>query len=84
MTILTRALCRTKTRYIKVQVRSPTLFALTVPPAESTARVAGRRVGVADVEILTEQVTQLRQLDYRYGSGRLREQVVSLLHHEAN
>ncbi len=62
----------------------PALFALTVPPAESTARVAGRRVGMADVEVLTEQVTQLRQLDYRFGSGRLREQVVSLLHQEAN
>jgi hypothetical protein len=62
----------------------PALFALTVPPAESTARVAGRRVGMAEVEILTEQVTHLRQLDYRYGSGRLREQVVSLLHREAN
>lgn len=39
---------------------------------------------MAEVEILTEQVTHLRQLDYRYGSGRLREQVVSLLHREAN
>ncbi|HKR49681.1 MAG TPA: hypothetical protein VJT72_08905 [Pseudonocardiaceae bacterium] len=62
----------------------PALFALTVPPAESIARAGGRRVGMADVEILTEQVTQLRQLDYRYGSGRLREQVVSLLHREAD
>jgi hypothetical protein len=62
----------------------PALFALTVPPLESTARTGGRRVGMADVEILTEQVTQLRQLDYRYGSGRLREQVVSLLHREAD
>ncbi len=62
----------------------PALFALTVPPTDSTAQAAGRRVGMADVEILTEQVTQLRQLDYRYGSGRLREQVVSLLHREAN
>jgi hypothetical protein len=62
----------------------PALLALTVPPAASTARTGGRRVGMADVEILTEQVTQLRQLDYRYGSGRLREQVVSLLHREAN
>ncbi|MGH3717843.1 MAG: hypothetical protein ACRDRI_03195 [Pseudonocardiaceae bacterium] len=62
----------------------PALFALTVPPARSTARVAGRRVGMAEVEILTEQVTHLRQLDYRYGSGRVREQVVSLLHREAN
>jgi hypothetical protein len=39
---------------------------------------------MAEVEILTEQVTHLRQLDYRYGSGRLREQVVSLLNREAN
>ncbi|MGB6161186.1 MAG: hypothetical protein WCF33_22545 [Pseudonocardiaceae bacterium] len=62
----------------------PALLALTVPPAASTARTGGRRVGLADVEILTEQVTQLRQLDYRYGSGRLRERVVSLLHREAN
>ncbi|MGH3832996.1 MAG: hypothetical protein ACRDRS_21580 [Pseudonocardiaceae bacterium] len=62
----------------------PALFALTVPPAGSTARVAGRRVGLAEVAILTEQVTHLRQLDYRYGAGRLREQVVSLLHREAN
>ncbi len=62
----------------------PALFALIVPPAESTARAAGRRMGMADVEILTEQITQLRQLDYRYGAGRLREQVVSLLHREAN
>ncbi|MGH3899381.1 MAG: hypothetical protein ACRDTA_14295 [Pseudonocardiaceae bacterium] len=61
----------------------PALFALTVPPAESTARAGGRRVGMTDVEILTEQVTQLRQLHHRYGSGRLREQVVSLLHREA-
>ncbi len=62
----------------------PALFALTVPPAESTAQAGGRRVGLTEVEILTEQVTQLRQLDYRYGSARLREQVVSLLHREAN
>ncbi|MGH3804422.1 MAG: hypothetical protein ACRDTD_30645, partial [Pseudonocardiaceae bacterium] len=62
----------------------PALFALTVPPAQSTARAGGRRVGLADVEILTEQVTHLRRLDFRYGSGRLREQVVSLLHHEAD
>jgi hypothetical protein len=60
------------------------LLALTVPPAEGTARAAGRRVGKAEVEILTEQVSHLRQLDCHYGSGRVREQVVSLLHREAN
>ncbi|MGH4019529.1 MAG: hypothetical protein ACRDT0_09890 [Pseudonocardiaceae bacterium] len=63
----------------------PALFALTMPPAEAIARAAGgKRVGMAEVEIITEQVTQLRQLDHRYGSGRLREQVVSLLHRDAN
>ena len=62
----------------------PALLALTVPPAEGTARAAGRRVGKAEVEILTEQVSHLRQLDCHYGSGRVREQVVSLLHREAN
>lgn len=39
---------------------------------------------MAEVEILTEEITQLRQSDYRYGSGRTREQVVSLLHRKAN
>ncbi|MGH3871776.1 MAG: hypothetical protein ACRDSR_09750, partial [Pseudonocardiaceae bacterium] len=67
-----------------VAFAEPALLALTVPPAESVARAGGRRVGMADVEILTEQVTHLRRLDYRYGSGRLRLQVVSLLHHEAD
>jgi hypothetical protein len=37
-----------------------------------------------EVEILTEQVTHLRTLDCRYGSGRVRAQVVQLLHHQAN
>ncbi len=63
----------------------PALFALTVPPADSTARAgSGRRIGMADVEVFAEQVTHLRQLDYHYGSGRVRVQVVQLLHHEAN
>lgn len=62
----------------------PALFALTVPPAENTARVAGRRIGMADVEILTENLTHLRRLDHRYGSGRVRQQVVQLLHREAS
>jgi hypothetical protein len=45
--------------------------------------VAGRRIGLAKVEILNEQVTHLKQLDHRYGAGRVREQVV-VLHREAN
>jgi hypothetical protein len=62
----------------------PALLALTVPPAESTARAGGRRVGMADVEIITEQVTHLKRLDHRYGAGRVREQMVQLLHREAS
>ncbi|MGQ0777888.1 MAG: hypothetical protein ACT4NY_26340, partial [Pseudonocardiales bacterium] len=62
----------------------PALLALTAPPAERAAHAAGRRIGMAEVEILTEQITQLRRLDYRYGAGRVREQAVALLHREAN
>jgi hypothetical protein len=62
----------------------PALYALTVPPAENTARMAGQRVGMPDVEIITENLTHLRRLDNRYGSGRVRDQVVQLLHREAN
>ncbi len=64
----------------------PALFALTVPPVGSTARRGGVRVGMTEVALLTDHVTHLRQLDHRYGAGGLglREQVVSLLHHEAN
>lgn len=62
----------------------PTLFALTVPPTQSTARAGGRRVGMADVEVLTEQINHLGKLGHQYGSGRVREQVVALVHREAN
>ncbi len=62
----------------------PTLFALIVPPAQGTARAAGQRVGMADVEVLTEQLHHLNKLGQEFGSGRVREQVVVLLHREAN
>jgi tetratricopeptide (TPR) repeat protein len=62
----------------------PALYALIVPPAQSTARAGGRRVGMAEVEILTEQIAHLSKLGHQYGSGRVREQVVALLHREAN
>ncbi|MGQ0777714.1 MAG: hypothetical protein ACT4NY_25450 [Pseudonocardiales bacterium] len=52
--------------------------------AVSARAGSGRRIGMTDVEILTEQVTHLRQLDYHYGSGRIRAQVVQLMHHEVN
>ncbi|MGH3838588.1 MAG: hypothetical protein ACRDSF_23275, partial [Pseudonocardiaceae bacterium] len=62
----------------------PTMFALIVPPAQGTARAAGQRVGMADVEVLTEQINHLNKLGQQFGSGRVREQVVVLLHREAN
>ena len=62
----------------------PALYALTVPPALSTARAAGQRVGMTDVEVLTEQVTHLHKLSAQYGSGRVRGQLVQLLHGEGN
>ncbi|MGH4026556.1 MAG: hypothetical protein ACRDRV_18425 [Pseudonocardiaceae bacterium] len=62
----------------------PALFALTAPPAPSTARAGGRRVGMADVEALTAQVNHLNKLSIQFGSGRVREQLVVLLNREAN
>ncbi|MGQ0774652.1 MAG: hypothetical protein ACT4NY_09575 [Pseudonocardiales bacterium] len=63
----------------------PALYALTVPPAQSTTRAgSGPRIGMTDVEVLTAQVTYLRQLDCHYGAGRVRLQMVQLLHHDAN
>lgn len=62
----------------------PALFAMTIPPVENPARVAGRRVGMADVEILIENIAHLRRLDHRHGFGLVREQVVQLLNNESN
>lgn len=62
----------------------PALFALTAPPAGGAARAAGRRIGMADVEVITEHVAHLRRLDHRYGAARVREQVVQLLNREAD
>jgi DNA-binding XRE family transcriptional regulator len=62
----------------------PALFALTAPPVTDAARDAGsRRIGMTDVEILTDNVAHLRRMDLRYGSGRIRERAVQLLHHAA-
>ncbi len=62
----------------------PALLALTTPPVPDVARDAGsRRIGMADVEILIENIAHLRRMDFRYGSGRIRERAVQLLHHEA-
>ena len=62
----------------------PALYALLAPPAQSTARAGGRRVGMAEVEILTEQIAHLSKLGHQHGSGRVREQMVALLHRQAN
>ena len=62
----------------------PTLLALIVPPAQGSARAMGQRVGMADVEVLTEQINHLNKLGQQFGSGRVREQVVALLNREAS
>ncbi|MGH3914551.1 MAG: hypothetical protein ACRDTC_14270 [Pseudonocardiaceae bacterium] len=62
----------------------PALVALTAPPASSTARAGGQRVGMADVAVLGDQVTYLSRLGRQYGSGRVRGQLVQLLNGQAN
>lgn len=61
----------------------PALFALTAPPVIDVARCGQQRIGMTDVEILTDNVAHLRRMDFRYGSGRIREGAVQLLHHAA-
>ena len=39
---------------------------------------------MADVEVLTQQITHLSKLGQEFGSGRVREQVVGLLNREAS
>jgi hypothetical protein len=62
----------------------PALFALTLPAEADVARQHGRRVGGADIEVLTEQLTHLRRLDHRFGAGRVREQVVGVVNRASN
>lgn len=62
----------------------PALFAVTAPPAEATARAGGARIGMADVEIIHENIAHLRKLDHQYGAGRVRERIVQVLHHETD
>lgn len=61
----------------------PALFALTAPPVIDVARCGQQRIGMTDVEILTDNVAHLRRMDFRYGSGRIRQTCLQLLHHAA-
>jgi hypothetical protein len=69
--------------FAAVAFAEPALYALTVPPARITERGGGQRVGIADVSVLQEHFSHLWRLDHQYGSGRVREQGVQLLHGEA-
>ncbi len=72
------------TAFTTAAFADPALFALTAPPVASVARDAGnRRIGMTDVEILTDNVAHLRRMDFRFGSGRIRQQAVQLLHQAA-
>jgi hypothetical protein len=57
----------------------PALLALAGPPTEPLVRRVGPRVGTADVEVLTQQLSHLRQLDHNYGAGKVRDHVVALV-----
>ncbi|MFD7158309.1 hypothetical protein ACFV9C_27180 [Kribbella sp. NPDC059898] len=61
----------------------PALHALTVPPARITDHGGRDCISVADVSVLQDHFNHLRRLDHQYGSGRIREQGVQLLHGEA-
>lgn len=70
--------------FTAIAFAEPALFALIAPPAVDVARAAGgRRIGMTDVEILTDNVAHLRRMDFRYRSGRIRRTCLQLLHHAA-
>lgn len=60
----------------------PALVATTVP-AQRLVSTGSRRLSIADADAIRETVNHFRLLDQRFGGGgRLRTQVVSLLHGE--
>ena len=73
----------TNAAFAAASFAEPALFALTAQPDERIARTVGARVGMTDVEIAIDNIAHLRKLDHRYGSGRIRRQVVQLLNSTA-
>nr|WP_052478165.1 helix-turn-helix transcriptional regulator [Kibdelosporangium sp. MJ126-NF4]CEL16572.1 regulatory protein [Kibdelosporangium sp. MJ126-NF4]CTQ89078.1 regulatory protein [Kibdelosporangium sp. MJ126-NF4] len=72
------------TAFTAAAFAEPALFAMTAPPAGDAARESGgTRIGMTDVQILADNLAHLRRMDFRYGSGRMRERAVQYLHHEA-
>lgn len=70
--------------FTAIAFAEPALSALTTLSAADVARAAGsRRIGMTDLEILTDNVAHLRRMDFRYGSGRIRRTCLQLLHHAA-
>jgi hypothetical protein len=63
----------------------PALFALTVPPLDRLSKTTGgTRIGLTDVQVITDHLVHLRKLDHTYGAGRVRGEVLHLLHRETN
>jgi hypothetical protein len=60
----------------------PTLYAMTVPAVPVPAAESGRRVGMPDIETIHDTIRHFRRLDQSHGGGRLRVQVVGILHEE--
>ncbi|MGQ0839751.1 hypothetical protein [Actinokineospora sp.] len=61
----------------------PAWLALTSSPASEFSRVGVSRIGMGDVEVLRETVRHFEQLHRRHGGGRVRTQVVQLVHQQS-
>jgi hypothetical protein len=62
----------------------PALFALTLPADPDVARKQGRRIGAADIEVVSAQLAHLRCLDFSHGAGRVREHIVAVVNRASN
>jgi hypothetical protein len=62
----------------------PALFALTLPAEPDVARKQGRRIGAADIEVVSEQLSHLRRLDFSHGAERVREHIVAVANRASN
>jgi len=61
----------------------PTVRYLTAPPRRPTARAAGRRIGIEEVQAVRAVTTTFRTLDNRFGGGYGRSSVTAYLNDQA-
>ena len=61
----------------------PTVRYLTAPPSPPAARIAGRRIGIEEVQAVRAVTTTFRVLDNRFGGGYGRSSVTAYLNDQA-